>query len=224
MESRGEGSKAEVVEEFLRELYTTVLRELESEVDEAKRYLKFLAWLNTRLEERRLGRIIITEGFAVEVYTGRAYRTMDVDIIVEGMHAVGVVEEFLKRIGERVGRGYLPLIGAISAKSIDIVSTVYDREMKPIKLIVDERHVYLEPPEELLLRYLTAWKSWNSIEDRDKVIWLYYVWRSRMDLDYVIRRARQENIYDKLVELQRIISSAFKNAEHGGRIDQLVNR
>jgi len=128
MESGGEGSETEVVEELLEEFKASVLRELESEADEARRYLKLFAWLNRRLEEKGIGRIIITGGFAVEIYTGRVYRTMDVDIVVEG--AGRIVEELLKRIGEKIGRSYLPYAKTISAKSIDIVSTLYDGEMK----------------------------------------------------------------------------------------------
>jgi len=211
MESGGEGPEAEVVEELIKEFKASVLRELESEVDEARRYLKLLAWLNRRLEEKGVGRIIITGGFAVEIYTGRAYRTMDVDIIVEGSGAARIVEEFLKRIGERIGRGFLPYAEAISAKSIDIVSTVYDREMKPVKLVVGNRYVYMESPEDLLIRYLAAWKYWESTEDRDKAVWLYYAWRGRMDLGYVAEKARRAGVEDKLSELKRICSSSHED-------------
>jgi len=204
----GEGFKIEVVDELLRDFNDRVLPLIESERDEARRYLKLLAWLNTRLEKNGFGRIIVTEGFAVEVYTGRAYRTMDVDIIVEGAEANAVVEKFLERIAERIGRGYLPYSEAISMKSIDVVSTIYDREMKPVKLVVNSDYIYLEPPEELLIRYLAAWKFWGFTEDRDKALWLYYVWRDRMDLDYIARKAKIENVYDKLLELQGIISTA----------------
>jgi len=67
----GEGSKAKVVEELLREFHSSILGELKSEVDEARRYLRLLAWLNTYLEGRGIGRVVITGGFAVEVYTAR---------------------------------------------------------------------------------------------------------------------------------------------------------
>jgi len=208
---RGEGFKIEVVEELLRDFNNRVLHLIESERDEARRYLKLLAWLNTWLEKNGFGRIVVTGGFAVEVYTGRAYRTMDVNIIVEGVEATKIVEKFLERIAERFGRGYLPYLEAISKKSIDIVSTMYDREMKPVKLVVNSDYIYLEPPEELLIRYLTAWKFWGSTEDRDKALWLYYIWRDRMNLDYIARKAKIENIYDKLLELQGIISTASKD-------------
>ncbi len=203
----GEGSKAKIVDELLNEFYNKVLPAIRLEFDEVRRYLRFFSWLNTYLERRGIGRIIVTGGFAVEVYTGRVYRTMDIDIIVEGMETIRIVEEFVGRIAERIGRGYLPYIEAISTRSIDIVSTVYNREMKPVKLVVNDEHIYLEPPEELLIRYLAAWKFWGSTEDRDKAIWLYYIWRDRMDLNYIARRTRDENTYDKFVELQNIVSS-----------------
>jgi len=207
----GEGFKIEIVEELLRDFNNRILPLIESERDETRRYLKLLAWLNTWLEKNGFGRIIVTGGFAVEVYTGRAYRTMDVDIIVEGLEANEVVEKFLEKIAERIGRGYLPRSEIISLKSIDIVSTIYDREMKPVKLVVNSDYIYLEPVEELLIRYLKAWKFWNSTEDRDKALWLYYIWRDRLNLDYIVEKAKVENIYDKLLELQEIISTASKD-------------
>jgi len=40
--------------------------------------------LNEELMKRGLGRVIIVGVFAAEIYSARAYRTGDVDIIVEG--------------------------------------------------------------------------------------------------------------------------------------------
>jgi len=208
MESGGEGSEIEVVEELLEEFNTSILGELESEADEARRYLKLFAWLNRRLEEKGVGRIIITGGFAVEIYTGRVYRTMDVDIVVEGAGAARIVEDFLKRVGEKISRGYLPYAETISAKSIDIVSTVYDGEMKPVRLMVGGSHVYVKPPEELLIRYLSAWKLRGSTEERDKAVWLYYAWRNRMDLGYVAEKARRAGVEDKLSELLQSVETS----------------
>jgi hypothetical protein len=50
--------------------------------NETERFLCFLSWLNEKLERKGLGRIIVVGGFAAEIYSGRAYRTGDVDIIV----------------------------------------------------------------------------------------------------------------------------------------------
>lgn len=83
---------------------------------------------------------------------------MDVDVIVEGRGALRVVEKPLTMVLEPIGRGYLPREETLSLKSIDIVSTLYDRGAAPVKILVDGYYVYVEPPEELVVRYLAGWK------------------------------------------------------------------
>ncbi len=127
-EGRGGEGNSSGVEEYVEQLTSSLeeyTRRLENEPDETKRMLKLVAWINTWLERRGLGRVVVTGGFAVEVYTGRAYRTMYVDIIVDnGPGAARNVEKALARIGERIGRGYLPRRSMLAVKSIDIPSIV----------------------------------------------------------------------------------------------------
>jgi len=203
---REEGTEAsKVVSEMLRVFEDKILPRLVSISEETKRYLLFTGWLNSFLEERGLGRIIVTGGFAVEVYTGRVYRTMDVDIIVEGSSRV--VEEFMEKFSERIGRGYLPLYDVLSLKSIDIVSTVYSRKRSPVRVLVDEFYVYLDPVEDLVAVYLEGWKYWGSTEDRDKALWLLYVWSSRLDWSYLEDTCREKGVLDKLMELKQLLST-----------------
>lgn len=198
-----------LIDKLLVEFETKVLPRLESIIDDTKRYLYFIAWLNTWLCERNLGRIIVTGGFAVEIYTGRAYRTMDVDIIVEKNSYI--VERFLEKISERIARGYLPKSRTLSIKSIDIVASTYTKGLEPVKLVIDNYYVYLEPPEELLLTYLNGWKYWNSTEDRDKSLWILIVWLDKLNLDYVKNKAIENNTYDKLRELLELIKKGGMN-------------
>lgn len=203
---REEGTEAsKVVSEMLRVFEDKILPRLVSISEETKRYLLFTGWLNSFLEERGLGRIIVTGGFAVEVYTGRVYRTMDVDIIVEGSSRV--VEEFMEKFSERIGRGYLPLYDVLSLKSIDIVSTVYSRKRSPVRVLVDEFYVYLDPVEDLVAVYLEGWKYRGSTEDRDKALWLLYVWSSRLDWSYLEDTCREKGVLDKLMELKQLLST-----------------
>jgi len=194
-----------VVSEMLRVFEDKILPRLISISEETKRYLLFTAWLNSFLEEQGLGRVIITGGFAVEVYTGRVYRTMDVDIIVEGSSRL--IEEFMEKFSERIGRGYLPLYDVLSLKSIDIVSTAYTRRRSPVRMIVEEFHVYLDPVEDLVAVYLEGWKYWGSTEDRDKALWLLYVWSSRIDWSYLEEVCREKGVLDKLMELKQLLST-----------------
>lgn len=197
-----------VVEELCRVFHSFVLPKLAQITDEGRRYLYFLAWLNRELTDRGLGRVILTGGFAVEIYTGRVYRTMDVDIIVEGTEAREAIELFLKRFSENIGRGYLPRYELLQLKSIDIVSTVYTKPAQPTKIIVDGLYLYVEPVEELIVTYLAGWKFWNATEDRDKTLWLYIVWKDRMDLSYLEERAKEENVYDYLEELRKMVAQS----------------
>jgi hypothetical protein len=194
-----------VVSEMLRVFEDKILPRLISISEETKRYLLFTAWLNSFLEEQGLGRVIVTGGFAVEVYTGRVYRTMDVDIIVEGSSRL--IEEFMEKFSERIGRGYLPLYDVLSLKSIDIVSTAYTRRRSPVRIIVEEFHVYLDPVEDLVAVYLEGWKYWGSTEDRDKALWLLYVWSSRIDWSYLEELCREKGVLDKLMELKQLLST-----------------
>jgi hypothetical protein len=194
-----------VVSEMLRVFEDKILPRLISISEETKRYLLFTAWLNSFLEEQGLGRVIVTGGFAVEVYTGRVYRTMDVDIIVEGSSRL--IEEFMEKFSERIGRGYLPVYDVLSLKSIDIVSTAYTRRRSPVRMIVEEFYVYLDPVEDLVAVYLEGWKYWGSTEDRDKALWLLYVWSSRIDWSYLEEICREKGVLDKLMELKQLLST-----------------
>jgi len=195
----------ELAESLYVEFEKEILPRLKEITEETKRYLYLIAWLNTKLEGEGLGRIIITGGFAVEVYTGRIYRTMDVDVIVEGINAGSLVERFLEKFSEKIARGFLPKYELLQLKSIEVVSVVYGRKSQPTKLVVGDFHVYVEPVEELVITYLAGWKFWESTEDRDKAYWLYALWRERIDHEYLESRAVEEGVYDYLKALQDML-------------------
>jgi hypothetical protein len=195
----------ELAESLYVEFEKEILPRLKEITEETKRYLYLIAWLNTKLEGEGLGRIIITGGFAVEVYTGRIYRTMDVDVIVEGINAGSLVERFLEKFSEKIARGFLPKYELLQLKSIEVVSVVYGRKSQPTKLVVGDFHVYVEPVEELVITYLAGWKFRESTEDRDKAYWLYALWSERIDHEYLESRAVEEGVYDYLRALQDML-------------------
>jgi len=194
-----------LVEESLKEFSENVLPRLQKVAEETRRFLYFIAWLNSFAESRGLGRLVITGGFAVEVYTARVYRTMDVDVIAEGRVAE-FLEGFLARFSERIGRGFLPSYEVLSLKSIDIVSSVYARKREPTVLEVEGLRVYLDPVEDLVATYLAGWKFWESTEDRDKALWLLAVWLDRLDRQYLEELCRGYRVEDKLEELLTVLA------------------
>ncbi len=187
------------VDDLLSEFNSTVLNTVRSIVDETSRFLFLMAWLNTRIENWGFGRIIIG-GFAVEFYTGSTYRTLDVDLIVEGGDAMKIIQCFFDRISEKPCKAYLPYFDAISSKGIDIVGFVYDKTKNSVKVNINGYYVYVEAPEELIVKYLYAWKYWRSEVDRDKVLALIAVLWDKVDRNYVLMRAEEERVKDKLEE------------------------
>jgi len=184
------------------ELYGWILSRLnELKGSETDRFLKFLAIIDAFLEEKGLGRIIIVGGFAAEIYSGRSYRTGDVDIIVEG--DAELVRKVLLRISDLGLRVMLPRIREISEKGIDIVSNVYDRKREPKKLIVDGNYsVYIIPAEEVILTYLEGWKFWDSTEDKMKAVLVYCAQKEMIDKDYLEKEAKSNDVYDYYLKLK----------------------
>jgi len=118
--------------------------------------------LNDWFTGKNLGYLVITGGFAVELLTGSSYRTIDIGIITSNPLTADILEEFLAEIGEKIGRGYLPYHEEIALKSIEIVSTAYTRRKKPVKIMIREFEILIDPPEDLIIGYLAAWKYWES--------------------------------------------------------------
>jgi hypothetical protein len=121
---------------------------------ETERFLILLSWLNEELMKRGLGRVIIVGGFAAEIYSARAYRTGDVDIIVEG--DVNFVREFLKAVSDVGLRIYLLKFPQFTEKGIDIVADRYEKQKKAVELKIRGRTLYIIPPEEVVVSSLAA--------------------------------------------------------------------
>ena len=162
--------------------------------------LMVVAEANSFLEERGLGRIVIVGGYAVELYTGSAYRTGDVDIVVEGgadllRRALGLIEEWRGRAWIYRGLRY----------AIDIVSTSYDRPKPPITLEVRGRRVYVEPPEESVVSCLNACVHWGSDLDCEKAAMVMAAQWDVIDWEYLEKRCVEEGVYEKLLEIRQVV-------------------
>ena len=169
-----------------------------------------LAEANRFLEERGLGRIVVTGGFAVELLTGGAARTLDVDIVPEGYCAARVLEEALRLLAEKLpasARGpVVPIPGA--EKALDLLAPSGPRRFPPLRVEVPGRGwFYLEAPEELALRYLREHVYWGTEESRRRLILLLGALGPEMRLEELRRAAREEDeqLHRKLEEILKLL-------------------
>ncbi len=212
MQREKKSSEDEVLRGLLHE-FPSIASKATRMGDDTKAFAYLVAWLNTRLESSGLGRVIVTGGFAVELLTGRVYRTMDVDVIAEG-RAAKVLEDLLSRLGERIGRGYLlPSDSILALKSIDIVSDIYDRKAPPLKLVIEEFHLYIDPPEYLIITYLAAWKYWESGEDWEKAAWLLAATKEIIDWELLNELALSDTLSEELKKLRKEVEDFLRTAD-----------
>ncbi len=177
------------------------------------RFLALLAAANRFLEERGLGRLVIVGGFAVELLTGGATRTLDVDVAVESVEAARLLEEALRLLagaGEAVESSRGPVVGLGGAeKSIDLVSSSYHARFPPLSVEVPGYgRVYVEAPEELVLRYLRERLYWGTVESWRRVLLLLGVLWDRMDLTRLAAEAcrEDERLHRLLLEALRLLA------------------
>ena len=168
--------------------------------NDTERAACFVACLNEALKP--LGaRLVVTGGFGVELLTGASYRTADVDLKVEGLpSALEELQKALDELGKRPGREWL-LTGL--AKAIDLLPSGSE---EVLEIVTPCGKLYVERPEKLLVRYLAAWKYWESKEDRDKAFALAYALEDLLDWGKVENLSKKEGVEDELGELRGWLS------------------
>jgi len=192
-------------EEYLGNV-KNILKRIDAISDVSNKLLYLLSSINSYLESKGIGRMIIVGGFAVELYSGGTYRTGDIDIIIENARASKIVREILKEIGfERTGRIYLS--EEFLEKAIDIVGVVYDKPKEPVKIEINNFWIYILPPEETIISCLSAFKYWNSDVDFEKSAMVLKAQEKRIDWEYLERRAREESVIEELRRIRDLVSS-----------------
>jgi hypothetical protein len=152
-------------------------------------------WLDVieELTRRAKDKPIVVGGFAVEFYTAGMYSTGDIDLIGSSDELFKILQSMGFKKEDR-----LFIKGKIA---IDIVgSRLYGRFSE---LDVSDRKTKLRfiSIEDLLVDRLCACKFWRSATDCEQATYLWNVYKGRFDEDYLRERAAEENVLDRLKEL-----------------------
>lgn len=103
---------------------------------------------------------ILVGGAAVELYTGGAYTTGDLDFV--GSMPAAVASAMKKAGFERRGRHWIHEVGEIF---IEFPSSGLDSGEDSVVLEVEDQRVVVIDPEALIADRLAAWQVWKSPED-----------------------------------------------------------
>ena len=160
----------------------------------------FLAWLNGKLKaaESRAFPVLVG-GSAVQLYTGGNYMSVDMDIYLDDiMPAVGILEKygFVK-----TGRHYFSAEYDLLA---EFVSGCIPEKIREIEY--KGKTVLISSPEEMIIDRLNAAK-WRNIPKDLEWARVILSLKTELDMDYLYKRAKEEDIVDYLEMALR------KNAE-----------
>jgi hypothetical protein len=169
--------------------------------------LGFLAELNEEVKRRGLGRVVIVGGFAVELYSGGAYRTGDIDFVIDTprvKEAQRVFEELTTKRGWRkVSRVY----EGPGALYLDLVGYTYTGRVKELHICGGS--VYVQSPEDAIVSSLNACVYWESPADCERAAAVLSAQREHIDWGYLLELARRNGVDKKLEEIKHVVEKTF---------------
>lgn len=140
---------------------------------------------------------VLVGGAAVEIYTGGAYSTGDLDFVGR---ITPEVEDRLREAGFRPrARHWVHEEGGIF---IELPGSMLGAGERVAEVKVDEWKVRLVSPEDALVDRRAAWKHWSSGIDGASAFRLWRAQEDDLEMDRLRKRATAEHVLDSLEELR----------------------
>lgn len=168
------------------------LRRILALADGADRTARLAAWFQELFSSDQ--KPVLVGGAAVELYTGGAYRTADLDFVGFVPDAVA---ETLEREGfRRVGRHWVHEQGRVF---IELPGASLRPGERDALLRRGQVEVRIIGPEELVVDRLAAWQFWRSEQDAVNAL---LIWRSNvLDEKRLLRLAKAGEVSASLASL-----------------------
>lgn len=141
---------------------------------------------------------MLVGGAAVELYTGGAYTTGDLDFV--GEVSTTVAERLVAAGFERRGRHWVHDEGRVF---LEFPGRVLEPPSEPVRLRRAQRELRVIGPEALLADRLAAWKFWRSDIDAVNALRLVQALGNRLDARLAARLARTLEVDAERVRLRR---------------------
>ncbi|MEZ0247779.1 MAG: hypothetical protein ABWJ97_00780 [Thermoproteus sp.] len=161
--------------------------------------LAFLSLLNEELERRGLGSVVIVGGFAVELYSGGAYRTGDIDFVIHTTRPEEAYNIFTVMAQARGWRKISRVYEGPGPLYLDLVGFSYVGRRKELRACGSR--LYVQSPEDAVVSSTNACVYWDSPADCERAAAVLAAQWNSVDWDYLFRKASESSVLKKLEEL-----------------------
>jgi hypothetical protein len=166
-------------------------------VEGPERTAAIAQWLQALYPEKDIP--VLVGGSAVELYTGGAYTTGDLDFVG---HVPTRTRKALKRAGfVRLGKNWIHDGAKIF---LEFPSSSLGEDEREAVLTVGRFRIRIVCPEDLLVDRLAAWKHWESPVDGVNSLLLFRAQSDSLDEDHLAKRALAEDVVDALAAVRSL--------------------
>ena len=141
---------------------------------------------------------VLVGGAAVEILTGGAYTTTDLDFA--GSVTDSVKSLLVKNGFERLGRHWIHETAQVF---LEFPSEALDYREQAVQMSAHGFDLLVVSIEDLLVDRLGAWQHWKSGIDGANAYYLYRKCRSEIDFDRLTRRALEAGFENALIALEK---------------------
>lgn len=160
-------------------------------------------WLQQQYEVEGREPPVLVGGAAVELFSGGAYTTGDLDFV--GRSPDGGVRQRLREAGfERRGRHWIHEAAEIF---IEFSGDTLDPGDSVEELQIGKHRLKILAPEAVLVDRLAAWQHWESAIDGAAVWLMYRSVKARLDRDELKAKATRREVLEALSRLERFARS-----------------
>lgn len=170
-------------------------------------------WLQSLYREEDIP--VLVGGSAVELYTGGAYTTGDLDFIG---HVSSAARKALTEAGfTRYGKNWIHEGTRIF---LEFPSGSLGEDERKAVLTVGRLRIQIVSPEDLLVDRLAAWKHWESPVDGVNSFLLYRAQSKSFDEDHLEKRTMTEDVQDAL----EAVRSLYREYTHDLPADEVLEK
>lgn len=143
---------------------------------------------------------VLVGGSAVELFTGGAYVTGDLDFV--GTVPAMVRKSLINAGFDKQGRHWIHEAGQVF---LEFPSAALSVGVKSVKRIFHEHHILIVSPEDLIVDRLSAWKHWRSAVDGVNAYLLYRALHKEMDMERLEHRCHEADVTEALDSVKLLL-------------------